>query len=84
MQAYFDASTFLEWDDITPPIIRVSDDATMAYVLVHKKVRLIEKDENGKDREEVEIYAWTTTYKKVAGKWKATSITSTNTPGVDK
>jgi len=84
MQAYFDASTFLEWDDITPPTIRVSDDATMAYVHVHKKVRLVEKDENGKDREDNEVFAWTTTYRKIAGKWKVTSVTSTNTPGADK
>ena len=70
--------------DITPPIIRVSDDATMAYVHVHKKVRLIEKDESGKDREDIEVFAWTTTYRKFAGKWKVTSITSTNTPGTDK
>ena len=84
MQAYFDASTFLEWDDIDPPVIRVSDDGSMAYVLVHKKVRLIEKDEAGKPREETEIFAWTTTYRKLAGKWKITSVTSTNTPEVEK
>lgn len=84
LQSYFDASTFLEWDDITPPIIRVSDDGTMAYVHVHKKVRLIGKGENGKEQEEVEVFAWTTTYRKIAGRWKVTSVTSTSTPGADK
>ncbi len=82
MQAYFDASTFLEWDDITPPVIRVSDDGSMAYVLVHKKVRLLNKNEGGK--EQIEVFAWTTTLKKVDGKWKMTSVTSTRTPEADK
>jgi sulfatase modifying factor 1 len=82
LQAYFDASTFLEWDDITPPIIRISNDGTMAYVLVHKKVRLVDK--NNGDKEEVDVFAWTMTMRKVAGKWKVTSTTSTRTPENDK
>ena len=84
MQAYFDASTFLEWDDITPPVIRVSDDGSMAYTLVHKKVRLLSKGKDGREQEETEIFAWTTTLKKLAGKWKVTSVTSTRTPEDDK
>lgn len=81
LQAYFDASTFLEWDDIAPPVIRVSEDGSMAYILVHKKVRLLDKNNNGK--EEIEVYAWTTTLRKISGKWKVTSVTSTRTPEED-
>lgn len=82
MQAYLDSSTFLEWDDITPPIIRVSDDGSMAYVLVHKKVRLLDK--NNGSKEEIEIFAWSMTLRKIAWKWKVTSVTSTRTPEDDK
>jgi formylglycine-generating enzyme required for sulfatase activity len=82
MQTYFDASEFLEWDDITPPLIRVSDDGSMAFILVHKKVRLLNKNEGGK--EGIEVFAWTTTLKKINGKWKMTSVTSTRTPEADK
>lgn len=82
MQAYLDASAFLEWDDITPPVIRVSDDGSMAYVLVHKKVRLLNKNNGGK--ESIEVFAWTTTLKRIDGKWKMTSVTSTRTPEADK
>lgn len=82
MQGYFDTSTFIEWDDITPPVIRVSDDASMAYVLVHKKVRRLDKNNGGK--ETAEVFAWTTTLRKLAGKWKMTSVTSTRTPEEDK
>lgn len=83
-RSYFNSSTFLEWDDITPPVINVSDDATMAYVTVHKRVRLLARDEKGAEREETEIYAWLATYRKIGGKWKLTTIASTNTPEADK
>ena len=80
MQSYFDSSTFIEWDDIAPPVIRVSDDATMAYVIVHKKVHLIEKTEKGDSQEETEIFAWVAIYQKRNGQWKMTVMTSTRTP----
>ena len=82
-RSYFNNSTFLEWDDITPPVIKVSDDASMAYVTVHKKVKLLARDEKGAEREETEIYAWLATYRKIGGKWKLTTIASTNTPEAD-
>jgi hypothetical protein len=80
MQSYFDNSTFLEWDDITPPVIKVSDDATMGYTIVHKKVRLLTKTEAGGSAEETEVFAWVAIYRKVKGQWKLTTIASTNTP----
>jgi sulfatase modifying factor 1 len=84
MQSYLDASTFLEWDDITPPVIRVSDDGSMAFVLVHKKVRLRAKGSDGKEREETEVYAWSTILRRIGGAWKVASVASTRTPEDDK
>jgi len=83
LQNYFNNSTFIEWDDITPPVIKVSDDATMGYVLVHKKVRLPAKNENGTETEETEIFAWIEMYRKIKGEWKLTAVVSTNTPEKD-
>lgn len=77
MQAYFDRVEFLEWDDISPPIIRVSQDASMAYVIVHKRVRLKAKDEKGDVEEETTIFAWMETYEKRNGQWTLTTVTST-------
>lgn len=82
-QNYLNRSTFIEWDDITPPVIKVSDDASMAYVLVHKKVRLTAKNENGAETEETEIFAWIEVYRKIKGGWKLTAVVSTNTPEKD-
>ena len=80
MQAYFDRSEFLEWDDISPPIIRVSQDASMAYVIVHKRVRLKAKNEQGVLEEATTIFAWMETHEKQNGKWVLTAVTSTNEP----
>lgn len=82
-QNYLNRSTFIEWDDITPPVIKVSDDATMGYVIVHKKVRLTTKDAAGAEREETEIFAWIEVYRKIKGEWKLTAVVSTNTPEKD-
>ncbi len=82
-QNYLNNSTFIEWDDITPPVIKVSDDATLGFVLVHKKVRLLAKNESGKTEEETEIFAWIETYQKIKGEWKLTAVVSTNTPEKD-
>jgi formylglycine-generating enzyme len=83
-QNYLNNSTFLEWDDITPPVIKVSDDVTLGYVLVNKKVRLLAKNENGTETEETEIFAWIEIYRKLKGEWKLTAVVSTNTPEADK
>jgi hypothetical protein len=72
-QSYFDSVTFMEWDDIKPPIVKISDDLTLAYMLVSKRVRLKTKENN----EQTTIFAWTSTFRKIKGKWMMTSIAST-------
>ena len=78
-QAYFDRTTFLEWDDITPPIIRVSQDASMAYVLVQKRVR-IRPSAGTSTQESTTIFAWIETYEKQGGKWWLKVVASTDHP----
>jgi hypothetical protein len=46
-------------------------------------VRLLAKDENGKEAEETEIFAWIATYRKIKGEWKLTAVASTKTPEKD-
>lgn len=79
-QTYFNRSSFVEWDDIAPPVIKISKDASMAYVIVHKRVRLKAADENGLSQEQTTIFAWMETYEKQNGKWMMTAIASTNEP----
>ena len=72
-QGYFDSVTFIEWDDIQPPIIKISDDATLAQIFVQKRVKL----KTNENQVESTIYAWTATFKKNQNNWVMTSITST-------
>jgi ketosteroid isomerase-like protein len=81
LQPYLDRSTFLAWDDIQEPVIRISSDGTMAYVVILKDVHLTQPDENGDPVEGRTIFAWTETYEKRDGEWRLTTVTSTNKPG---
>jgi hypothetical protein len=80
-QAYFDRSTFQEWADLAPPIIRISPDGQMAYVIVQKRVRLTAPDSTGAQRPVHTIYAWVELYEKRGGKWTLMGVASTDRPG---
>lgn len=79
-QSYFDRTTFIEWDDITPPIIKVSEDATMAYAIVKKQVHAQIKNDKDEVVEVKNVFAWIATYRKLNGKWQLAAIASTNEP----
>jgi len=80
-QAYFDRSTFAEWADLAPPLIRISPDGRMAYVIVQKSVRLTAPDSSGVARAEHTVYAWLEVYEKRRGKWTLAVVASTDRPG---
>jgi hypothetical protein len=76
-QKYFTNAKYFEWDDMEPPIIRISKDATMAWVIVRVKVRRTQKDISGKETETKFIYAGIMTYEKQNNKWMAIANVST-------
>src|SRR5215469_5042966 len=43
-RTYFEGATYHEWDDVEPPIVRVSDDGTLAWMIVHVRVRGTKRD----------------------------------------
>jgi hypothetical protein len=81
VQAYFDRSTFQEWDDIEPPRIRVSPDGRMAYAIVHKRVRLTAPDSTGATVADHTVFAWVELYEKLDGRWRLMAVASTDRPG---
>jgi hypothetical protein len=81
LQAYFDRSTFQAWDDIAPPILRISPDARMAYKIVQKRVRLTAPDSSGRPVAEDVVYAWVEMYEKPADRWVLMAVASTDRPG---
>lgn len=77
---YFSSVEFVKWDDLAEPIIKFSDDGSMAYTIVDKIVTLTYQDENDSTIEGSTHFAWTTIYKKYDEEWRIDCVTSTNVP----
>lgn len=80
-QAYFDRSTFQAWDDIAPPLLRISPDGRMAYKIVRKRVQLTSPDSAGRLVAEHVVYAWIEVYEKPHDRWILKAVASTDRPG---
>lgn len=76
-EGYFKNAKYYEWDDLEPPIIRISNDASMAWMIVRTKVRRTQKDDAGAERERQFVYAGIMTYEKQNGKWVRIANVST-------
>lgn len=75
-RGYFEGAVFHEWTDTHPAIIRISDDGTLAWVI--RRVRADREAPNGERSQYTSAY--TATYRKSAGQWRMTSVTSTFLP----
>jgi hypothetical protein len=71
-EKYLEGATYPVYEDLEPPIIRISDDGSMAWILSRMKVRRIE---DGAERSFV--YAGIMTYEKRDGAWVRVSNAST-------
>ncbi len=75
---YFGSATFIKWDDAAAPLIRFSDDGSLAYAIVQKQVILSIADSTGKAITDTTDYAWASVYRKQNGTWKGECNISTN------
>ncbi len=73
----FAGATYQEWDDLEPPIVRISSDASMAWMIVRTRVRRTHRDEHGQEQRRQFIYAGIMTYEKRAGIWVRIANVST-------
>ena len=74
---YFKNATYHEWDDLQPPIVQVSPDGKLGWMITQTKVRRVQVDETGDRREREFIYAGILTYEKCEGQWRCTANVST-------
>ncbi len=79
--SYFTSFKFSEWQDVIPPVIRMSKDGSLATVIVQKSVRGASNNENGEQAVDHTIYAWLEVWEKGDKGWKLVTIASTDTPG---
>lgn len=78
--AYFKGASYTQWDDVIEPIIRVSDDGTMAWMIVKTRVRGSQKTAEGGETKREFVYAGVMMYEKQNGKWVRVGNVSTFEP----
>jgi hypothetical protein len=66
---YFASTRFEVYRDLVEPIVRVSDDGTLGWVICQVEVRGTQKDEAGKDAKLEFVSAWIELYEKRHGRW---------------
>lgn len=75
---YFKSAEFVKWDDNKAPVIRFSNDGSVAYVEMDKVVIVKMLNGTRKGIMDTTNFAWLTVYKKYKNKWKIDCVTSTN------
>ena len=66
---YFGMVEFIKWEDTAPPVYYVSDDSSMASVLVQRRVELRVKNDTSNTIEKTD-FAWTELWRKDQGQWR--------------
>ena len=79
-EQYFKGAKYYEWDDLEPPIVRVSNDANMAWMIVRTRVRRVQTQSDGKAAERTFVYAGIMAYEKKDGRWLRVANVSTFEP----
>jgi len=74
---YFRDAKYYEWDDLEEPIVRVSNDASMAWTITRTRVHRVQKNADGTEKEEKFVYAGIMTYEKRDGRWMRVANVST-------
>ena len=84
IKGYFGSFKFDEWEDVKPPVIKISKDGTLATIIVEKSVKGTYKNEKGETIEDITEFAWLEVWEKIDGKWKITTVASTRKVNDDK
>jgi hypothetical protein len=79
-EEYFKGAKYYEWDDLQPPIVRVSNDASMAWMIVRTRVRRVQTQSGGEAMERRFVYAGIMVYEKKGGRWGRVANVSTFEP----
>jgi len=74
---YFNTFKFIEWENLKPPVIKISKDGTLATIIVQKRVRGTYKNDQGQDVLDHTDFAWLEVWEKIDGQWKVITVAST-------
>ncbi len=74
---YFKDATYQEYNDLQPPIVRVSTDGSMGWIVSRLRARRTQIIEEGQVSEREFVYAGIMLYEKRNGKWIRVANVST-------
>lgn len=77
---YFKDATYSKWDNLEEPIIQISEDGTVAWMITRVEVARAHVDSLGNQKSINFIYAGIMTYKKENGEWAKQANVSTFEP----
>ena len=75
-EAYLVRSTFDVYEDASAPVVTVSRDGTLGWVLAEVEVRGLAARQDGAIEDFATMYSWIETWKKQEGKWLLTGTVS--------
>ena len=67
--SYLGRTVFSEYRDLVEPIVKVSDDGTLGWVIVQVAARGVQTAEDGKKKPIEFVSAWVELYEKRNGRW---------------
>ena len=66
---YLQATTFTEYQDVVEPVVKISEDGSLGWVIVQVKVSGIQKTSDGQEHALAFESAWIELYEKKNGRW---------------
>lgn len=79
-ERYLGSTTFSMYRDLRPPIVKVSDDGTLGWVIAEVEIRGVQTGDDGTETPVDSIWAWIELYEKRDGEWKAIGNVSNMRP----
>ena len=76
-ERYFEDATYLEYENLEEPIVRLSDDGSMGWIISRTKVRRVTRPVSGSESERSFVYAGVMIYQRQNGEWKRVANAST-------
>jgi ketosteroid isomerase-like protein len=77
---YFEHTEFEEYRDLVEPIVRVSEDGTLGWLIAQVKIVGTQTDDDGEQSRIDSVWAWIELYEKKNGRWYRTGDVSNLRP----
>lgn len=79
-QSYLDSTTFTTYRDLVPPIVRVSEDGRLGWLIAQVEIVGSRRAGGGEATRIDEVWAWVELYEKRGGEWRLTGNVANRRP----